>query len=178
MSTEKDIFKDVFSEKFGNYEVKVNPELWNSISSKIVSKTAISTAAGTSFVSKIIIGSSILVAVATGTCALHVPDNEVVIKDKIIQSVVKREVEDSVSMKKISTFPSTNTTAPILNKKKIKQEEENDIESIKAEIIPVVIYEVAEVSKIVTETPVEATKELSVLKPVIVDKVEIIEQEQ
>ncbi len=66
MSEEKDRLKDLFSEKLGNYEAKVNPELWNSIASKIATPAATSAFVGKTVLSKIIIGSSIAAAVAIG----------------------------------------------------------------------------------------------------------------
>ena len=66
MSDEKDILKDLFSEKLENYEAKVNPALWNSIASKIAVPAATSAVVGKTVLSKIIIGSSIAAAVAIG----------------------------------------------------------------------------------------------------------------
>lgn len=65
--SDKDYIKDLFSEKLGNYEAKVNPELWNSIASQIgtVGTAAASTAAvGMSAVAKWMIGIGIASAVA------------------------------------------------------------------------------------------------------------------
>jgi gliding motility-associated-like protein len=65
--SDKDIFKDVFSEKLGNYEAKVNPELWNSISSKIGTTAATSSVVGKTLLYKIIIGSSVAAAITVGS---------------------------------------------------------------------------------------------------------------
>jgi len=65
--SDKDYIKDLFSEKLGNYEAKVNPELWNSIASQIgtVGSAAAGTAAvGISALTKWMIGIGIASAVA------------------------------------------------------------------------------------------------------------------
>lgn len=63
--SDKDYIKDLFSDKLGNYEAKVNPELWNSIASQIGSAGAAGAAGtGLSLVAKWIIGVSIAGAVA------------------------------------------------------------------------------------------------------------------
>ncbi len=64
--SDKDILKDLFSEKLGNYEAQVRPELWSSISSKIATTATTSAVAGTSLLSKLIIGSSITAASILG----------------------------------------------------------------------------------------------------------------
>lgn len=64
--SDKDVFRDLFSEKLGNYEAKVNPELWNSISSKLVTSAVTSTSVGTSLLAKLLIGGSISAAALIG----------------------------------------------------------------------------------------------------------------
>lgn len=69
---DKDIFKDIFSEKLGNHEVKVNPELWSTISSKIATSTvATGTSVGISLLSKIVIGGSVVAAISIGTYLIY-----------------------------------------------------------------------------------------------------------
>ncbi len=74
---DKDLFKDVFSEKLGNFEAPVRPELWSSISSQIVTTTASSVASGMSVLSKLIIGGSISAAIVGGTILLYPSKTEV-----------------------------------------------------------------------------------------------------
>ena len=64
----RDEIKELFSEKLGNYEAKVNPELWTNIASQIGAATATTAAStGISFLTKWIIGASIASAVAVTT---------------------------------------------------------------------------------------------------------------
>ncbi|MCE3297145.1 MAG: hypothetical protein K0R65_2859 [Crocinitomicaceae bacterium] len=51
---EKDFIKELFADKLANAEAPVNPELWNAISAKIATQTAVS--AGLSTTAKLIIG--------------------------------------------------------------------------------------------------------------------------
>jgi gliding motility-associated-like protein len=69
--SDKDFIKDLFSEKLGNYEAKVNPELWNSIASQIGTAGAAGTAAtGLSLAAKWIIGVGIAGALTVTTVLL------------------------------------------------------------------------------------------------------------
>lgn len=61
----RDEIKELFSEKLGNYEAKVNPELWTNIASQIGAATVTTAAStGISLLTKWIIGVSIASAVA------------------------------------------------------------------------------------------------------------------
>lgn len=63
----KDSIKELFSQRLGNHEVQVNPELWSSIASQIpAATTTVSSAAGISLASKILIGVSVAASLATG----------------------------------------------------------------------------------------------------------------
>ena len=89
MSDEKDILKDLFSEKLENYEAKVNPALWNSIASKIAVPAATSAVVGKTVLSKIIIGSSIAAAVAIGGYIFLTPSENTTTPTK--ETVVPKE---------------------------------------------------------------------------------------
>lgn len=89
MSDEKDILKDLFSEKLENYEAKVNPALWNSIASKIAVPAATSVVVGKTVLSKIIIGSSIAAAVAIGGYIFLTPSENTTTPTK--ETVVPKE---------------------------------------------------------------------------------------
>lgn len=66
---DKDYIKEIFSDKLGNYEAKVSPELWNGIASQIgVTGTTIAT--GMSIVTKWIIGVSIASIVVVSTIVI------------------------------------------------------------------------------------------------------------
>lgn len=61
----KDTIKELFSQKLGNHEVPVNPELWSSISAQIPSvTTTVATSVG--LATKILIGISVAASLATG----------------------------------------------------------------------------------------------------------------
>ena len=122
MSDEKDILKDLFSEKLENYEAKVNPALWNSIASKIAVPAATSAVVGKTVLSKIIIGSSIAAAVAIGGYIFLTPSENtttptketVVPKEQVSKSNTSKafvEVEEAVvaSQNKTKAVSSKNT---------------------------------------------------------------------
>ncbi len=102
---DKDIFKDVFSEKLGNFEVPVRPELWSSISSQIGTSAATSVASGMSFLSKLIIGGSISAAVVTGVILLYPSKKEV----KQIVKDTKSSIEIPVNNNSINTIETTSS---------------------------------------------------------------------
>lgn len=111
---DKDLFKDVFSEKLGNLEVPVRPELWSSISSQIGTTAATSVATGMSFLSKLIIGGSISAAVVAGAILLYPSKTEVkeiVNKNKLTFEAPSDEKSDKIS---------ETTSVKILNSKDIK----------------------------------------------------------
>lgn len=65
--SDKDQIKELFSQKLGGYEAKVNPELWTNISSQIGTTAAASSAAGgMSLLTKAIIGISAASVITTG----------------------------------------------------------------------------------------------------------------
>ena len=122
MSDEKDILKDLFSEKLENYEAKVNPALWNSIASKIAVPAATSAVVGKTVLSKIIIGSSIAAAVAIGGYIFLTPSENtttptketVVPKEQVSKSNTSKafvEAEEAVvaSQNKTKAVSSKNT---------------------------------------------------------------------
>lgn len=64
---DKDQIKDLFSEKLGNFEAKVNPELWANIASQVGATTGAAAAGGgMSLLAKAIIGISGAAALTTG----------------------------------------------------------------------------------------------------------------
>ena len=93
---DKDIFKDIFSNKLKDLELPVNEKLWNSISNQIVSAPAVSSI---SLLSKIIIGSSISAAAIVGGYYLNSTseNNEKQTKSQI--SVNKNELREVKEVK-------------------------------------------------------------------------------
>ena len=93
---DKDIFKDIFSEKLKDLELPVNEKLWNSISNQIVSAPVVSSI---SLLFKIIIGSSISAAAIVGGYYLNSTseNNEKQTKSQI--SVNKNELSEVKEVK-------------------------------------------------------------------------------
>ena len=65
--SDKDQIKELFSEKLGNYEAKVNPELWTNIASQVGVASTATASTGMSLLAKAIIGISAAAVVTTGT---------------------------------------------------------------------------------------------------------------
>lgn len=119
MSEEKDRLKDLFSEKLGNYEAKVNPELWNSIASKITTPAATSAVVGKTVLSKIIIGSSIAAAVAIGGYFFLSPS-------EATKTPTKETVAQKVHVSKSNTTKSfVETKEPVVSSKNTRTLEPN-----------------------------------------------------
>ena len=96
--SDKDQIKDLFSDRLGGFEAKVNPELWTNIASQIGTTAATTASVGMSLVTKIIIGVS-AASVITVT-ALLITNSE--------EAPKKSEPEkEQVS----ETFPITYTTS-------------------------------------------------------------------
>lgn len=64
---DSDKIKELFSKKFGNMEVKVDPALWNNIASQIGTSAAATTSVGLTITTKIVIATSIAASVITGS---------------------------------------------------------------------------------------------------------------
>ena len=108
---DKDIFKDIFSEKLKDLELPVNEKLWNSISNQIVSAPA---ASSISLLSKIIIGSSISAAAIVGGYYLNSTseNNEKQTKSQI--SVNKNELRELKEVKE--TISALKQSSVSINK--------------------------------------------------------------
>ena len=157
MSDEKDILKDLFSEKLENYEAKVNPALWNSIASKIAVPAATSAVVGKTVLSKIIIGSSIAAAVAIGGYIFLTPSENtttptketVVPKEQVSKSNTSKafvEVEEAV-------VASQNKTKSV----SIKNTDNQDV-TVNNELIPTHSNEHG--GEVVTTIRTETTEEI------------------
>lgn len=74
----KDNIKDLFSQKLGNYEAPVNPELWAKISSQVATGATTTVATGLSVFTKVAIGLGISAAAITTFVILSSSPNEIV----------------------------------------------------------------------------------------------------
>lgn len=79
---DKDQIKELFSEKLGNYEAKVNPELWTNIASQIGAASTATVSTGVSLLAKAIIGISAAAVVTTGIILYSNSKEEAVRKEK------------------------------------------------------------------------------------------------
>lgn len=77
----KDEIKELFSDKLGNFEAQVRPDLWTNIASQIGGTTATVATSGLSLLSKTFIGVGIGAAVVT-TVLLVAPFSNTPLKDK------------------------------------------------------------------------------------------------
>lgn len=67
----KDNIKELFSQKLGNYEAKVNPELWAKISSQVAAGATTTVATGLSLFTKIAIGVGVSAAAIATVVVLN-----------------------------------------------------------------------------------------------------------
>jgi gliding motility-associated-like protein len=115
--SDKDIFKDVFSKKLGNFESEVNPQLWTSISEKMVSTSAAASVGGVSVITKFIIGGVVAASFFGGYFYLK-PSRTSVSTERVVKTEkqVERIVEEKelVTKEKISVV-TVAQTAPNLN---------------------------------------------------------------
>ena len=146
----KDAIKELFSQKLGNHEVPVNPELWSSIASQIPSITAASTAAasGVSLATKILIGISVAASLTAGIYFLQTEDKnptEKSVPETTLPTEVKQKVnsesktEMSSSVKSENPIPSSNSKEIVKNESSKEIEPKNTL--ISAETDPVLTTE-------------------------------------
>ena len=91
---DKDYIKDLFSQKLGNYEANVNPQLWDKIASQVtVGATTASTAVGTSIFTKWMIGLGVSAVVTTAVVVLSNQSTEETTKSPDLE--VKVETDKS-----------------------------------------------------------------------------------
>ena len=79
-----DNIKDLFSEKLGNFEAPVKPELWSGISSQIGATAAQSASGGMTVLTKTLIGLGIVAA--TVVTAVIVSSSEEPVKEPVQKS--------------------------------------------------------------------------------------------
>ena len=70
----KDNIKELFSQKLGNYEAKVNPELWAKISSQVAAGATTTVATGLSLFTKIAIGIGVSAAAIATVVVFNASD--------------------------------------------------------------------------------------------------------
>jgi gliding motility-associated-like protein len=138
---EKDYIKELFSEKLGNQEAPVNPELWSSIASKIaVNSTATAVSSSISSTTKLLITLGISAAVTAVTILVLPKNEENSSTKKQNQTSVGNEKEDFISSEKTNsdtqkelTFISSNLQKTALEKTS-EQNADNSEETVKTPI--------------------------------------------
>lgn len=90
----KDTIKELFSQKLGNHEVPVNPELWSSIASQIPAVTTTSVATGVGLTTKLLIGISVAASLATGIYFLQAENKNQEVK-RIPETILPSEVKQT-----------------------------------------------------------------------------------
>ncbi|MFK7785733.1 MAG: gliding motility-associated C-terminal domain-containing protein [Crocinitomicaceae bacterium] len=96
----KDNIKELFSQKLGNYEAPVNPELWANISSQVAAGTATTTATGLSVLAKVAIGVGVSVAAITTVVLLTSSPEEIVSEEPAKEVKVQQETPTSTTTNK------------------------------------------------------------------------------
>lgn len=94
----KDNIKELFSQKLGNYEAPVNPELWTKISSQVAAGTTATTAAtGLSVLAKVAISVGVSVAAITTVVLLTSSPDDIVSEEPSKEVEVQKETPTSTT---------------------------------------------------------------------------------
>lgn len=110
--SDKDILKDLFSEKLGNYETNVNPQLWNAISSKLATTAVTSSTVGLTLFTKLLIGGSISAAALVGGYFVFSDSSQTLIKKENTSQLSsnsenkKEENDSNTETKSIYSIPT------------------------------------------------------------------------
>lgn len=89
----KDNIKELFSQKLGSYQAKVNPELWAKISTQVASGATTTVATGLSLFAKVAIGLGISAAAITTVVILSTSSEEIVSENPIIE--VQKDISET-----------------------------------------------------------------------------------
>jgi gliding motility-associated-like protein len=94
----KDNIKELFSQKLGNYEAPVNPELWAKISSQVAAGTAATTTStGLSLFAKVAIGLGVSAAAITTVVLLTSSPDDTVSEEPMKEIQVQEETPTSTT---------------------------------------------------------------------------------
>lgn len=110
---DKDYIKDLFSQKLGNYEADVNPQLWDKIASQVtVGASAAATGTGLSLFAKWMIGLGVSAVVGTTAVIITTQSSEEPImktdSELIVDTQEKNADEASISEKNSITQEETS----------------------------------------------------------------------
>lgn len=73
--SDKDQIKELFSQKLGQYEAKVRPDLWANVASQVSAASSAASSSGLSLVTKVIIGISAAGVITTGVILFNANEN-------------------------------------------------------------------------------------------------------
>jgi len=106
----KDNITDIFSDKLGNYEAKVNPELWGKVASQLGTTTVVPST-GVSVLTKWLIGISVSAAAIT-TAVIVMNTAEVDKLNKVANTPVVTDnfEKEEVEQKELSSIDAMNNT--------------------------------------------------------------------
>lgn len=173
---DRDEIKDLFQQELGNYQAKVNPNLWQGVQAGITS-AGTTAAAGTtiSLLTKVAIGTGIAAAVTVGTIFLTKSDE----KPAIVEEKIEQKIEDSSTTEKISILEEKPLKTIENDSKSIKNDKNssNSVQNtpISEETSPVTIEmsakpTEAEYSELKTENQFEPIIELA---PIVEEKIQV-----
>lgn len=115
----KDNIEELFSDKLGNYEAQVNPEMWAKVASQIGASSA-AVGVGVSVLTKWLIGIGVSAAAVT-TAAIVISSSDVNKQNPITET--SREKQEQAIKEVVSgTINQTDSKAPTTPAKKIEQE--------------------------------------------------------
>lgn len=125
--SDKDEIKELFQKELGNYQAKVNPDLWSGIQAGLGSATAAGTATSLGLIGKIVISVSIVAAVTVGTVLLvnkedNSPKTENTLPGLIAEDTVSKESVIQLELKEIDS-KNTNEKGINSNENDISKEE-------------------------------------------------------
>ncbi len=104
----KDNIKELFSQKLGNYEAKVNPELWAKISSQVAAGATTTVATGVSLFTKIVVGVSVTAAAIATVVVIN--SNNAPIEKETPKTDVSNEAQSTEPTKEnVDVAPANQT---------------------------------------------------------------------
>ena len=184
MLNEKDKLKELFSEKLGNFEAPVNPELWSAVASKIGTST-LAASTGVSVLTKAIIGIAAagVVGVATyfvlsskekETIKIETPSISKTGASPKIDKVEERTILPTIQKEK--SVAHTSSTSTIEKENVLKTSSKVEQKDASKELMEFTPIPKKSVSETILPAKSEGKKEL-IQQPEIVLKKEINKEE-
>ena len=178
---DNDNIKELFSEKLGNFESQVNPEIWTKISSHLGGAAA-TTVGGISVLSKIIIGAVAVTAITVTTVVIINSRQKAPAKTELVTQNVVEPEESTNSLPEGSTdvveSKGTEKTNDQTNKLTEQQESEGSInekaereipqtQNYRGDISPITTNETKEIEPSLLENTKIQESEIQKAEPVV-----------